>query len=143
MNKFISISTRILGIAFLGMAALQTTAHSGSMDERFKSALNREIVKIKVMDNAADKRENLGNFLKRMDGGLEMAKTVVSEKDGQALGELQQKLAADKAQLAKVADKDLNGFANYIQQDVEQADQVIFISAGGLIIILIILLILL
>ena len=135
-------------MAFAGITMLHTTARSSSLDEHFKSAINTTIQHVKETPNAADKREMLGKFLVKMDKGLGMAQSLLPNSEGKTLSALQLKIKADYADLngngtVKVADADLNKFANYVQQDAEQADQVLYISAGGLIIILIILLILL
>ena len=148
MNRFISISVRMSLIAFGMIAVLMAKANSSSLDERFKVSLNTVIQNVRETEDPVAKREMLGDFLARMDRGIGMAKVAVSEKDGQALSVLQLKLKTDYAELGghgtvKVPDADLNRFANYVQQDVEQAAGGIYISVGGLIIILLLLIIIL
>lgn len=144
MNRFISISMRMSFIAFALIAILMTKANSSSLDERFKVSLNAAIHKVTEMQDPVAKRKMLGDFLIRMNQGIGMAKDAVPEKDGQALDALQLKIQADYAELngfgtAKVPDPELNRFAAYVQQDVEQAAGGVYISVGGLIIILILL----
>ena len=145
MNRFISISARLLLMGFAMLAVLGAKANAGSVDEGFKISLNAAIQKVTETQDPVAKREMLADFLTRMNQGLGMAKDAVSEKDGQALNVLQLKIQADYAELngfgtAKIPDAELNHFAIYVQQDMEQADYV-YISVGGLIIILLLLLI--
>ena len=149
MNRFISISARLLLMGIAMLAVLGAKANAGSVDERFKVSLNAAIHKVTETRNPVAKREMLADFLTRMNQGLGMAQDAASEKDGQALNVLQLKIQADYAELngfgtAKIPDAELNHFANYIQQDMEQASYDnggVYISVGGLIIILLLILI--
>ncbi len=146
MNRFISIPAMTLLAAFAIAAPQRAAASSGALEARVKTSLNTVIQNVKETRDPVAKREMLGNFLARMDQGIETAKKGVSEKDGQALGALQLKLRSDYSELtgtgnARIPDAQLNGFANYVQQDMEQADGGVYISVGALIIILILLLI--
>jgi hypothetical protein len=144
MSRFFSISAPMLVMVFAVVATQRAVASSGVLEERFKVSLNTVIHDVKETEDPVAKRKMLGDFLIRMDRGIGMAKGAVSEKDGQALSVLQLKLKTDYAELSghgtvKVPDADLNLFANYVQQDVEQAAGGIYISVGGLIIILLLL----
>lgn len=146
MNRFISISVRMSLMVFAGIAMFSAKANASSLDERFKVALNTAIHDIKEIQDPIVKRKMLEDFLTRMNQGIGMAKNAVSKKDGQALDVLQLKIQTDYAELngngvAKVPDTELNHFADYVQQDMEQADGGIYISVGGLIIILLLLII--
>ena len=147
MNRLISISTRISLLIFALVAVFVAKANSGSLDERFKATVNTAIHNVQQTEDPVAKRKMLGDFLTRMNQGLGMAKDAVSEKDRQALNVLQLKIQADYAELngngmMKVPDGELNHFASYVQQDVEQASGV-YISVVGLIIILLLLIIIL
>ena len=148
MNGFTSISARLLLMAFAGVAMLRTTAHSTSVDERFKVIVNMVIQNVKHTENPVEKREMLGTFLKQMDQGLGRANALLPSKDGAALNIWQMKMKADLAALngngvAKIPDSDLNRFAGYVQQDVEQAERGFYISVVGLLVVLLILLLVL
>jgi hypothetical protein len=81
------------------------------------------------------KRKILSNYLSRMTRGLAMVKTLLplSESDRQAVNALSDKFSTDFSELngaedfKQVTDADLDPFAGFVQQDVEQAG----ISAGG------------
>ncbi len=151
MNRYISISARFLLMMLAMVAVFAAKANSSSLDERFKAAINTEIQKVMETQDPVLKRKMLGDFLIHMDQGIGTAKTGVSEQDQPALNALQAKIQADYAELngngvAKVPDSELNHFAGYVQQDVEQADYYsgggVYISVGGIIIILLLILIL-
>ncbi len=147
MKKLASISMRVMWVVF-AMLPLAAKADTGVLQESFKASLNKMVVKVKTEEDPAAKREILENYLARMDRGLEAAKVMVSEKDMPSLDALREKIEADRAELdgirghEKVANANLNRFADYVQQDVEQASY-IYISTCGLLVLLIILLILL
>ena len=148
MSRFFSISASMLMMVFVVVVTQRAAAGSGVLEERFKVSLNTAIQNVRETEDPIAKRKMLGDFLIRMDQGLGVAKAAVSEKDGRALDVLQLKLRTDYAELSghgtvKVPDADLNRFANYVQQDVEQAAGGIYISVGGLIIILLLLIIIL
>ncbi len=136
-------------MVFAIVAVFGAKANAGSVDERFKVALNTAIHKVTETQDPVAKRQLLGDFLTRMNQGLGMVKEAASEKDGLALNAWQLKIQADYAALngfgtAKVPDAELNHFANYVQQDMEQADSVVYISGGvGLLILLLLLLLIL
>lgn len=147
MNRFISMSARLLLMVLAMVAVFAVRSNASSVDERFKAVINTEIQKVMETQDPVLKRKMLGDFLTRMDQGIGMAKVSVSEKDAQALNALQMKMRADYAQLegngvAKVSDSELNHFAGYVQQDVEQAEGGVYISVAGIIIILLLILIL-
>jgi len=128
------------------IAVFLAKVNSSSLDERFKVSLNTAIVNIKETEDPVAKREMLGDFLMHANQAMGMAKDAVSQKDSQALNVLQLKIQADYAELngngvAKVPDAELNHFAGYVQQDMEQAAGGIYISVGGLILILVLLII--
>ncbi len=117
------------------------------LQERFKTATNPMVQKVKATEDPEAKRKIIGNFLTRMNKGTALAEDFVSAHDAQSLEAVRVKIQADYAELNgiganRVANADLNQFAQYIQQNMEQAEY-IYISVGALIIILIILLILL
>jgi len=147
MKTFFSISTRMLLMVFVGVAMLRT-ANASSLDDHFKAYLNNTIQTVKQTPDPDAKRKILENYLARMDQGIGMARQILSEKDGRALVPFQSKMRADLAALTgngsqQIPNTELNHFADYVQQDVEQADEVVYIGGGGFLILLLILILLL
>ncbi len=148
MNTLISISTRVLWVMIAAVAMLRTNTQAGSPDERFKASINTMVLQVKETQNPDAKRKILGDFLIRMDRGLGMAENILPKKEGPALEAFRLKMQADYAGLTgkesvKIPDVQLNQYALYVQQDAEQADQVVYIGGGGLILIIILLILLL
>lgn len=122
------------------------------LEERYHAALNEVAQEVKQAPDAAEKRRILSGFFQHMEEGLQKAETLSSlpEGDKQALHTVLGKYFAYQAELegnggyARVEDRDLDEFASYVRQDMEQAPVGggIYISAGALIVILLILLLL-
>ena len=133
----------------------RTDAGLGSYEERFKSSVNAMVQKVEVTADPSQKREIIGQFLLRMDRSVAMVETFksLSREEESGIASLRDKIRSQYDELnglkghAKVADADLNSYAAYLRQDMEQADAYwtgggIYIGVGTLILILIILLIL-
>ena len=148
MNKLTLTSTKILVAAFAILAPLRVHADAGFVRERLNASINQILENVRETEDPSLKRQMLENFLNRMDRGIGMAEQIGSKEEVRSLEALRIKVQADRAELNglqgrdRVADADLNRFANYIQQDMEQASYV-YIGTGTLIIILFILIILL
>ena len=108
------------------------------------------VTDVKAVESAEEKREIILNSLNELSEVLDKAAdlTVKSEADKKFISNLKTDINNKTNELkgengfSKVADSNLNSFANYIQQDMEQADDVITISlTTALLIIIIILLI--
>jgi len=125
----------------------RAAAGSGVLEERFKVSLNTAIPERQGTEDPVAKRKNARDFLIRMDQGIGMAKGAVSEKDGRNIGCSAAENAgglrrAHRARNYKSARCQSEQLRQFCPADVEQADQVIYISVGGIIIILLILLLL-
>lgn len=146
-----AIATLILAAA---AAAAPLHARDGAtlLEERFKAALNGMVREVEALPDPAAKRESLRGFTARMDEGLgrAMAGSSLEAADRATVTALQARFQGYRAELegregfVRVPDADLDGFAAYIQQDLEQAPVGggIYISAGALIFILLVLLLL-
>lgn len=146
---------RMLSILALGLfaAAAPIQAHSGAtlVEDRFKTALNGVVRKVHGAEDPAAKRKALVGWTEHMDRGLGRAAAMesLSEADRAGLSALRNRFVAYKAELegreglARVEDGELDRFASYMQQDLEQAPVGggIYLSAGAIIIILLLLLI--
>jgi len=166
MNKTLSISatsftvrlTQILIpallLVFICAGPSRADARSTALQQQFMTSLNTMVQYVQAAPSPSAKREIIGNFLNRMDHGMGMARAVLSEKDRRALDVMQAKVEAQYAELnglqgsPKVADAELNHYAQYLQQNMEQAQAAywggggVYLSVGALIIILILILIL-
>jgi hypothetical protein len=157
MNKSLSLSIKTLVPAFLLVLASagvsRAEGQSPALQERFQASVNTMVQSVQAAPDPAAKRAIIGSFLNRVDRGMEMAQGALPAKDGIALDLLRAKVQAQFAELnglngqPKVADNELNHFAGYIQQDMEQAQAYwggggIYLSVGAIIIILILILLL-
>jgi hypothetical protein len=146
-------ANRILaGILFL-VAALAHPAQAAGNQERLKGALNEIVQEVREAESPAAKRAILDRFLSRADRNTRLLEALPGAGDGKkaALGAFQERFAGYSAQLhgtegkQRVADNELDAFATFMQQDLEQAAEVewgsggIYLSVGAVIIILLIL----
>jgi hypothetical protein len=130
-------------------------AHAGpgdALEERYHAALSQITQEVKQAEDPSEKRRILSGFFQQMEEGLQKAETLSSlpDEDKEALHTVLGKYFAYQSELegtggfARVADRDLDQFASYVRQDMEQAPigGGVYISAGALIVILLILLLL-
>lgn len=126
------------------MLALAITAQAGGkgqLQKYFSDAAN----KVKATENVVEKRAILQESFESMSGVLDMVQgsPSISQADRDGLARLQSTLQEKQDELAgvngyeRVADGQLNAFAQYVVQDMEQADQMITISVVTLLLILI------
>ncbi|MDB5050220.1 MAG: hypothetical protein JWO30_3291 [Fibrobacteres bacterium] len=149
MNRFLQVVA--LGI-FAATAPLKASPGSAMLEERYKAALNDMVQEVRNTPDPAAKRQILEHFITHMSQGLEKAEAMqsISEQDRASLHSVLGKFYAYDSELkgmpgfAPVADANLDGFAGYIQQGMEQAPVGggIYLSGGAIIIILLILLLL-
>lgn len=137
--------------------AAQSVAVASSYSDRdkaldlFKKYINNMVQRVEKAENPARKREILNNSLDDMvstfDTVLDMG--LASQNDKEALITLKADIQEKKNELnglegyRRVADNRLNNFANYVQQDLEQADTVVISISATLLVIIIVLLLLL
>jgi hypothetical protein len=148
---------KTLAIAAMGILAVtfpaQAAPGAAVLEEHYKAALNRVTQEVKQAPGAAEKREILNRFIDKMETGLKKAEGMesLSEQDKAALHAVAGKFYAYDAELnggpgfTPVADADLDAFAGYIQQGMEQAPLGggVYISGGALLVIIILLIVLL
>ena len=148
--------TRFASILLLaGFAAVPASATEDRdvLQARVKSALNEMVQDVKAAEAPAEKREVLDEFLGKVEKRAEWAQSLpfVGEENRAVLAKLHDRFAGHRAELAganggaPVADADLDAFASFVQNDLEQADEVawgnggVYLSVGAIIIILLIL----
>lgn len=157
MRRSLTAFARISPCLMVAAACLSAPrpAHAGSgeaLEERYHAALSEVTQEVKQASDPAEKRRILSGFFQHMEEGLQKAETLTSlpEDDKQALHTVLGKYFAYQAELegtggyTAVADGDLDQFAGYVRQDMEQAPigGGVYISAGALIVILLILILL-
>lgn len=147
--------TSILFIAFL--FAVQTAATASILTDKdkaldlFKKYINNMVQKVEKAEDPAKKREILNNSFDNMISAFNTVSGmgIISADDQKAIATLKTNIHDKKNELngsegyRRVPNNKLNNFANYVQQDLEQADTVtISISVTLLVIILVLLLLL-
>lgn len=137
--------------------AVQSTAIASDISDRnqvldlFKKYINNMVQRVEKEEDSIEKRviinNSLGDMISVFDKVSKMG--IVSQNDKAALISLRANIQEKKNELngsegyKRIPSSELNNFANYIQQDLEQADTVtITISVTLLIVILVLLLLL-
>ncbi len=137
---------------FVALVSFWNTANAQITNghEALKKHINSIVEKVEETKGAADKRMVLNESLADMMTAIDRvsSKKLVSTSDANILDEFKTLLSNRKDELngangyMKVADSELNNYANFIQQDVEQANTVLTISATTVLLIILILLLL-
>jgi hypothetical protein len=146
--------TKYAGILILTMVVALPSHAEGKrnlVQDQIKSALNDMVRDVQEAPTPEAKREIMTRFIDRAEQGASVMENIpfLSKEKHAAIDLLQGKFEAYAAELKGtatgsegygVADKDLNAFASFMQQDLEQADNGgIYLSTGAVIIILLIL----
>lgn len=147
MRKFTVISSLILFIISFQLSAY---AQGNDATAKFKKYINNVVQKVEKADSPEQKRKILNESFDKMVTTFDKVTAMkgVSEKDKEAITKLKSDIIEKKNELngkngfVGVKNNHLNSFANYIQQDLEQADKTITISVTVLLLIIIILLLL-
>jgi hypothetical protein len=123
------------------------------VEEQYKAALSRLTQDVRQAQSPTEKREILHHFINGMQDGLQKAESLesIQVSDRETLRSVAGKFDAYNAELdgmngyARVADADLDAFAGYVQQGMEQAPMNggIYLSGTALIVILLLLIFLL
>jgi hypothetical protein len=135
-------------LAFVTVAAVPARADENRdlLQARMKTALNEMVQDVRAAATPAEKRETMEQFFGKVEQRARLANNLpfLGAENREALTFVQGKFAGYHADLKTQADRDLDGFANFVQQDLEQAESSwssggIYLSTGAIIIILIIL----
>lgn len=150
MKKYLSILLLALTATFVPAKA---ATGSAVLEEQYKSALNRMVQEVRQAPGPAEKRAVLAHFVTGMRDGLQRAEGMASPQspDRATLHSLAGKFSGYDAELngnggyVRVADADLDAYAGFIQQSMEQAPMGggVYISGTALIVILLLLIFLL
>lgn len=141
-------SRRVYG-AFALICVLAFTAFAGGKGELQKYFSNAA-AKVKATDDPSEKRAILTNAFQTMSKALDMVQQSpsISKEDGVRIEHVKATLQEKQDELAGmngftgVSDAQLNGFSEYVVQDMEQADQLITISLVTLLLIIILIVLL-
>ncbi len=130
------------------MVVLTISAISGGKDE-LQKYFNSTATKVKATNNPIEKRAILKNSFQTMSQALESVQgsSLISKNDKVAIDHFQSSLQEKQNELAgdngyvQVSDDQLNAFADYTVQDIEQAEVITISLVTLLLIILLIVLI--
>lgn len=146
LSRFAAVFTFAMAMALPAYAA---DAGQDAAQQRLKVALNDMVQDVKQAETAPAKRAVMERFVDGMERNAKLAAIVPfsGEEKKAALNLLREKFDGYQASLAgapgsdRVADADLDAFAGFMQQDLEQAagSGGIYLSTGAIIIILLIL----
>ena len=124
------------------------TADPVDLQDKLKEYTAEFTTRVQQLDDAAEKREMIEMRLEKVISALNIAAQTekISQEDQQAISDLKSDVQEKLDELRgdngyePVADADLNAFAGYVMQDVEQAGVNIYLSSAAIVIILILLL---
>ncbi len=139
----------ILPLAVLLICNSGPVQAQNNADKKLKKHINKIVQKVKNEQNPVEKREILNEAFDDLTKAFEKVENMenLSDTDQEGIANLRkmvnekQNELNGKAGFTRVPDSQLNNFANYVQQDFEQADE-ITISVTVLLLIIIILLLL-
>jgi len=140
-------------IAFLSIFMMFVLAIPVNADGKteLKQYFNKAADKVKATENADEKREILNESFNNMSKILDkvLSSELISESDYAGIEQYKAALQEKQNELTgsngyqRVPDAQLNNFANYVVQDMEQADSTITISVIALILIILLVVLLL
>ncbi|SHG16139.1 hypothetical protein SAMN05443144_12062 [Fodinibius roseus] len=142
-----TFNTIILSVAFILATSAVSYAQSDHANKKIKTYINNMVQKVETAEEPGQKRAILNKSFDKMIEAFDRVESMsrIPEKDKEGIAllktsilEKQQELNGDKG-FKRVADRQLDSFANYVQQDMEQANT-ITISVTTLLLIIIILL---
>ena len=137
-------------LAAILLLQIPVLAQNSNPTEKFKKHINSIVEKVEEAEEAEEKRTLLNDSFDDLITAFERVENMkaISQKDREAIANLKANITEKKKELngldgyAGIKDNRLNQFANYVQQDLEQADETITISLTVALLIVIILLLL-
>ena len=131
------------------MFVLAIPVNADGKDE-LKQYFSKAADKVKATENASEKREILNESFNNMSEALDkvLSSGLISESDRVGIEQYKSTLQEKQNELEgsngyeRVQDRQLNSFANYVVQDMEQADSTVTISVIALLLIIIIVILL-
>lgn len=146
MKKFIF---SVLTLVFIGLVSPIQAQKSGDAETMFKKHINKMVVSVEKAETPDAKREVLNDSFDDLISAIEKVESMkaVPETDKEGLKVFKADIQDKQSELngingfSPIANNNLNNFANFVQQDLEQADTVT-IGVTTLLLIIIILLLL-
>ncbi len=154
-KRFNLLSLSAVPLVLLLSLGTNTSAQPGPdvLEQRLKTSLNTMVRHVREAETPEAKRRVMERFVGKARAGTLVAKRLpfLTVENREALTSLQARFEGYALHLegepgtprAGIADTDLDAYASYMQQDLEQASGGLFLSTGVIIIILLIVLILL
>jgi hypothetical protein len=148
MKKFTTVG---LFFAMLLFTVVQSSAaQSNDAINMFKKHVNGVVQKVEMAETPNKKRKLLNTSFEKLLSTFNKAESMqtLSGTDQASLNKLRATITEKQNELnghegfKRVPDNQLNNFANFVQQDLEQADSTVTISVTVLLLIVIILLLL-
>ena len=144
------MKTLITFLSIFMMFVLATPVNADARGE-LKQYFSKAADKVKATENADEKREILNDAFNSMYKVLDnvLSSDLISESDYAGIEEYKAALQEKQNELEgsngfqRVPDAQLNSFADYVVQDMEQADSTITISVIALILIILLVVLLL
>ncbi len=141
----------IILLLFVAVQPLMAMDNSSRLEDQFKEYMNEIRMKVKEIDDPVEKRAMLNMTLKKILKALDTVSALesLSEKDKKAIASVRSGFQDKYSELnglngfEKVADTDLNSFADYILQDLEQARRMVSMSIAAFIIIILLIILIL
>lgn len=139
-------------LIFCGVLVLATSSigygNSDDATKKFKSYINKTVQKVESAETPGQKRAILNESFDTMLEAFERVESMdrIPAADKEGVAGLRRDIQEKSNELngrdgyRRVSDSQLNKFANYVQQDLEQADKTITISITTLLLIIIIIL---
>ena len=132
---------------FISATAFAQSDMSVQADAELKKYVNKVVLQVKSTDDPVEKRAILNESLDRLSGSLASVKTIASltGEDKEFIDSFMNTLQEQQNELnglegfSKVQDPDLDDFADYMQQDIEQANRTITISLTSALLVALIL----
>ncbi len=139
--------TTLVSIMLLACSVVMAQA---SGNEKLQQYFNNAAIEAKAVSDPVEKRAILSSSLNKMSKALDIAETMgsVSATDRAGIQRFRTSLNEKQAALAgtngqtRISDDKLNNYANYLVQDMEQADTIVSISLVTLLLIIIIIILL-
>ena len=140
---------RLSMLSIVLIVVLAMTASAAGKDE-IRKYFNNAATEVKATENPVEKRAILDKSFERMTLALEMVQQspMISGDDLTGIDRIKSMIREKQNEMAgangfeRVQDMQLNLFADYVVQDMEQADQIISISLVTLLLIILIIVLL-
>lgn len=132
------------------VTATSVSAQTPDAHDRLKKHINKMVENVEQTESVTEKRDILNESFDDLTTTFDRVSAMnrVSESDKEAIADFRKTIQEKKAELNgtngydKVPDAQLDEFADYVQQDLEQADRVVTISLTTALLIIIIILLL-